>query len=1195
MFNIEQHLSPLVKSMFPSFYQEDGENFIAFVEAYFEWLEENYQILVLSDTTGFNEGDTVTQGKTVGKIISTDPDGTNSILVRLDSFDTFRCFDINTVLEEVVSSSGSTSFIISGGRSKRVSPIYWSRHLSNLRDIDTTIDTFILKFKEKYLKNIEFDTSSNKQLLIKNSLDLYRSKGTERSIDLFFRLIYGVNIQVYYPGDDLFKLSNAQWVNPRYLEITSSNRTIELVGKQIKGISSGATAFVERYIKRRVKNSFVDILYVTNSVGQFETDEQIYYSEIFPDLPKIKGSLTNVTIVSGSREFNVGDIVTFSSSFGDHGIARVNGIGSQTGQVDFALVDGGYGYTISNNPSFTADDLKKRTQSIVSEKVLSIDNVNSSNSIATISVDVGGTGYNNTDIIRIRSNIANCIARPITNSTGGILSVAIKNPGAGFYTNNPSSIKISNSTGGTTSGTGAVLSSTSKAPTQYFQYFETITQPIKKYTYNAAANNQAFKAGDNVMFGNNTVILGTGTIIGNDPGTILDANGIVTVGMSNNIVVGTGNTIYLESNNSITANIISVSDNSAHGKIMGIPVSGSINVSAASGTIVFGDEIFQIHPIDGEVVTATVQASTLVGATGTIEFNNLSGVFDPSIPLLVRGKSTTSVIDSLRLNVGVYDIANSFLDSSTYLYTSNSGTTAKLAGISQGTGASFKVDTISDPEIVYLNTDLIGGNNTSNTRFIDLSLNASQFGFPKNPTGNLSATIFSCLNFDSFTIGSIGSLSAIDPGSDYNVDPFILAYQPYLSSSNRRDYVFEIENLSGSFEPGERILQTNTALTAVSLVVGNTGGIEVGMKMKQGTAANGIVSEITAGANTITLLDVSGSFTANLTPITSFSNVSISTPIIQANTFSVTSTAKGIVKSSNSSTISVKRIEYANKWQPTLQVRGSLSGATANIVAVAEETVSLPLGLNAIINSDAVTADGTVTGLEIIDSGFGYADNSNISFVSDDGSRAGSAITSLSGMGTGSGFYKTTKGFLSSSSKIQDGDYYQEYSYEILSRIPLEKYSDMFKKVMHTAGTKFFGGVLLESTIQSPIAAQSIISPELQTLTLIPGNLTLGTIGSTIATISGMTPNSTLEIITQFPANWLNTEENRLVVNNLFLSTPVEDITFTIRETNDTFGISVYKDTVFNLIDYPDLIALVTITDNTGEPFMTANGAFLEI
>ena len=111
MKDIEKLISPLVENQFPSFYKEEGPQFIAFIKAYYEWMEQTGNITNMT------------------------------------------------------------------------------RSLPSFRDIDTTLEEFIVQFKEKYLKNIQFDTATNKRLLVKNSLDLYRSKGTERSVDLFFNFI----------------------------------------------------------------------------------------------------------------------------------------------------------------------------------------------------------------------------------------------------------------------------------------------------------------------------------------------------------------------------------------------------------------------------------------------------------------------------------------------------------------------------------------------------------------------------------------------------------------------------------------------------------------------------------------------------------------------------------------------------------------------------------------------------------------------------------------------------------------------------------------------------------------------------------------------------------------------------------------------------------------------------------------------
>ena len=38
---IKAKLSSLVKNQFPDFYKEEGQNFLAFIEAYYEYLEQN--------------------------------------------------------------------------------------------------------------------------------------------------------------------------------------------------------------------------------------------------------------------------------------------------------------------------------------------------------------------------------------------------------------------------------------------------------------------------------------------------------------------------------------------------------------------------------------------------------------------------------------------------------------------------------------------------------------------------------------------------------------------------------------------------------------------------------------------------------------------------------------------------------------------------------------------------------------------------------------------------------------------------------------------------------------------------------------------------------------------------------------------------------------------------------------------------
>ena len=572
--SIETKISPLIENMFPSFYREEGPNFVAFVKAYYEWLEENSQLLTLEDNTNFNVGDILTQGSVTGTLISILD---SNLLVVVDGLETFKCITVCSDLTPITSSSGGSSRIKQGGLSRRLGSLYLSRNLLNLRDIDTTMDIFLTKFKEKYLCNIEFDTDTNKKLLVKNSFDLYRSKGTSRSIDLFFRLMYGVNSEVYYPGDDLFKLSEGEWFKPQYLEIScvaDSSRAIQLIGKFITGVSSGAQAFVEKYIKHRTESGFTHVLYVTNVSGTFKRGELIKSDQVYSDSPSILGSMGALSSIDGiSGGFSIGDIVTVHSVSGINGLAKVTSVNDSTGSIKFDLLNSGWGYSVNTgntDPAFIQSD---SSQTIVSNNVLFLSNLNTGNVVTNVIVSTRGLGYSNTDVITINSEYANAVARPITNSTGGVTSIVLVYPGAGFFTTTPS-ISVKNSIGGSTSGSGLTASFSFAIPKKNFTYLEPVVQKKASIIYDSANDPSKLSSNVDIIVKNGTNTLGSGVIVSSKSDT--STTGTMTVLLTNNFMVSTNNKIVLTSNTLVSANIASFTDVSATGLLMSIPSSGTL-------------------------------------------------------------------------------------------------------------------------------------------------------------------------------------------------------------------------------------------------------------------------------------------------------------------------------------------------------------------------------------------------------------------------------------------------------------------------------------------------------------------------------------------------------------------------------------------------------------------------------------------
>jgi len=107
----------------------------------------------------------------------------------------------------------------------------------------------------------------------------------------------------------------------------------------------------------------------------------------------------------------------------------------------------------------------------------------------------------------------------------------------------------------------------------------------------------------------------------------------------------------------------------------------------------------------------------------------------------------------------------------------------------------------------------------ANAVFASQLIASDAYGFFKNRQGNLLDNLYACLTFGRFEIGIIGSLNQINPGEDYNIDPFVLAYQPYISAFDRKDFVITFENPTRNFAVGEIVNQSQANLRFFDLKV----------------------------------------------------------------------------------------------------------------------------------------------------------------------------------------------------------------------------------------------------------------------------------------------------------------------------------------------------------------------------------------
>ena len=906
-----------------------------------------------------------------------------------------------------------------------------SRSLFNHRDIDKTSSDFINHYKQKYLQGYPLSSSSDSRLLTKQSIDINRSKGTERNVQLTLRGIFGLPSRVYYPSTDLFKSSHGEWAVPTYLEVSVSPITKSFPGKVLKGVDSGATAFCEALVKKRINGKFIDVLYLSDVNGNFQTGEYVttVTETAFADHPKVEGSLTSLTVVTGGANFQIGDVFEIESSNGKQGKARVTSINNQTGTVTFVYVSelesGGWGYSVEHSSV------------VVAQKMLSIGAKTNANSSITDFILFE-------DVTQQFVNVAYSTAQPNNNNFN--VGAVVEN----YYPN------------GSVSANGTiVVSSKQDANVGYLIIAPNVGNLVSTDTTFAIKG-----TGTQATFNASTGVANT-----TDRITTTAAHGFV----NNHIViysVRTGNT-----------SLPALSTDTAYYVINATSTSLQLT-STYGGT-----------PIDLTSSATSESGHILKRSLGS---GVITSYIDRTSSALVMGSNTEFV--------GVVNVTSNAFISTAYapLRGSLSNTVAYVSNTSIGAGATFKISYLTNQEAVSLNYyDLLSNNNTQTVPFYTLNLNGNNsgvtygspitlstgdtayggFGFEKLGNSNIDSILLDTLRYASSNVGTIASLTGLNPGSGYNVKPFIKVIDTFTAGLNARDYVMNINLTSGSFITGEQLIQ-DSARPVTTLTINGFSGISpsngavtstvlTGEQIYQSYAngalrAQGFVTTagITGGSGTIALRDVTGTFV--LTSNTTTRMKSLSTGglanISFIDTTSVATVASGYIKSgSNTSVLYVKRNQLVNNFQigsPVLV--GSTSGALATLVSMHEDQTSIPIGINANITANVQTSNNVATSLSVTDSGFGYVDVETVTLVSANSDYQVTAITGLNRQGVGTGYYRSTRGFLDSDKKIQDNDYYQDFSYEVITKIPFTQYIDILKRVTHVAGTKPFGRV--EST-----------------------------------------------------------------------------------------------------------------------------------
>ena len=300
-----------------------------------------------------------------------------------------------------------------------------SKNMRYISDVDVSIGAFERSFFSNFASLFPRDVQINKDMLIKNVLPLYVSRGNEKSFKLLFRMLFGDEVNVTLPKNNILRVSDGKWTLDNVLKLETD----------IRSIYTGTGTQKTFYLAQQVNIDEVQI-YVNDVLKTIDTDYTIRKESrklvfntapALNDLIKVVYSNFDITLLNNRK------IVGETSG----AIAIVETASKRiiTDRLNFGLpfeliIDKKTLSGLFDNGEQVRTDIidSNGTKIVITADTFSI--------LTTIFVINGGASYNVGDRVTILGGGATTVATAeVSAVTSGIADrISIEYGGAGFHT-----------------------------------------------------------------------------------------------------------------------------------------------------------------------------------------------------------------------------------------------------------------------------------------------------------------------------------------------------------------------------------------------------------------------------------------------------------------------------------------------------------------------------------------------------------------------------------------------------------------------------------------------------------------------------------------------------------------------------------------------------------------------------------------
>ena len=293
-----------------------------------------------------------------------------------------------------------------------------SKELKYISDVDSSIEEFEEQFLNSYATFLPKETTIDKALLIKNVLPLYLSKGSEKSFKLLFRMLFGGELEINYPKNNVLRASDGRWEVENAVKVSTeiysnytgngTNKTFYILAKlglsevsvYVNGVLQTTGYGIRKESQKLVFNT-APANGAVIKVGYAETlDKAIFAnrritgveSGATATVEKVsKNVVNNKTVlelyVSPKTllgEFTIGEGVTTNVIGPDDNLINVS-FTTISSLLRINIIDGGSSYNVGD-PVIVASDVSTKPATALVSKTFK-------GTITRVAIDEGGSGF----------------------------------------------------------------------------------------------------------------------------------------------------------------------------------------------------------------------------------------------------------------------------------------------------------------------------------------------------------------------------------------------------------------------------------------------------------------------------------------------------------------------------------------------------------------------------------------------------------------------------------------------------------------------------------------------------------------------------------------------------------------------------------------------------------------------------------